>query len=309
MSIMYDTINMYYQFNNNPIPSIKGLFKNCTNVSHTERENSKYMQGDLKNMRITLNEGSISVKGSLCKYYYGNNCETLNQSSTKEALENISSDLSLDLNKAMVSRIDFSTNIITKYKPTIYYPYLGNHSRFTRHPQESSLYYNQRSKKLLFYDKIKEAKNKKMDIPIQYIGENLLRYELVLKKDVARFLKYNSLLVQDLSTDVLFKKLLHIWYTYYKSIDKISKTIKIMPDNIKTPKDVKEVLYNAFIRSNPIEVNKLMNELKARDVFEHKEYYSRLKSSIRKIQKNEIVENDLMDELNKKIEGIYLKLI
>ena len=77
----------------------------------------------------------------------------------------------------------------------------------------------------------------------------------------------------------------------------------------KTPKDVKDVLYNAFIRSNPIEVSKLMNELKARDVFEHKEYYSRLKSSIRKIQKDEIVENDLMDELNKKVEEIYLELI
>ena len=36
-----------------------------------------------------------------------------------------------------------------------------------------------------------------------------------------------------------------------------------MADNIKTPKDVKDVLYNAFIRSNPIEVSKLMNELKA----------------------------------------------
>ena len=52
-----------------------------------------------------------------------------------------------------------------------------------------------------------------------------------------------------------------------------------------------------------------MNELKARDVFEHKGYYSRLKSSIRKIQKDEIVENNLMDELNKKVEEIYLELI
>ena len=59
---MYDTINMYYQFDDNPIPSIEDLFKNCTNVSHTERENSNYMQGDLKNLRITLNEGSISVQ-------------------------------------------------------------------------------------------------------------------------------------------------------------------------------------------------------------------------------------------------------
>ncbi len=52
-----------------------------------------------------------------------------------------------------------------------------------------------------------------------------------------------------------------------------------------------------------------MNELKARDVFQHKEYYSRLNSKIKRIQKDEIVENDLMDELNKKVEEIYLELI
>ncbi len=306
---MYDTINMYYQFYNNPIPSIKDLFKNCTNVSHTERENSKYMQGDLKNMRITLNEGSISVKGSLCKYHFGNNCDTLNQSSTKEALENISSDLSIDINKAMVSRVDFSTNIITDYTPTVYYPYLGELSKFKRLVNPESIYYNQKAKKLLFYDKIKEAKHKKMDIPVQYIGKNLLRYELVLNRDVARLLKYNGLYAKDLCGEELFKKLLHFWYGYYQQIQKHSKTIKIMADNIKTPKDVKDVLYNAFIRSNPIEVSKLMNELKARDVFQHKEYYSRLNSKIKRIQKDEIVENDLMDELNKKVEEIYLELI
>ena len=141
------------------------------------------------------------------------------------------------------------------------------------------------------------------------IGKNLLRYELVLNRDVARFLKYNGLYAKDLCSEELFKKLLHIWYSYYQQIQKHSKTIKIMADNIKTPKDVKDVLYNAFIRSNPTEVSKLMNELKARDVFQHKKYYSRLNSKIKRIQKDEIVENDLMDELNKKVEEIYLELI
>ena len=306
---MYDTINMYYQFEDNPVPNTNDVFRHCTNISCTDKKNSSYMQGDLKNMRVTFNEGSISIKGSLPKYYFGNNCETLSKSNTKEALENISSDLSIDINKAKVTRIDFSTNIITQYKPIIYFDYMGSHSNFTRCPNQSSLYYNQRSKKLLFYDKIQEAKNKGMNIPIHYNGQNLFRYELVLKKDVARFLKYNNLLVQDLSTEHLFNKLVQLWYAYYKSIDKISKTIKIMPENIKTPKDVKDALYRAMIRSNPLVVSKLLSELKAKKVFEHKEYYSRLKSSIRKIQKEEIVENDLMDELNKKIEGVYFELM
>ena len=41
----------------------------------------------------------------------------------------------------------------------------------------------------------------------------------------------------------------------------------------------------------------------------YKHLFNWLKSSIRKIQKDEIVENDLMDELNKKVEEIYLELM
>ena len=306
---MYDTINMYYQFYNNPIPSIKDLFKNCKNISHTERENSKYMQGDLKNMRITFNESSISVKGSLCKYFYGNNIDTLNLTNTREALNQISADLSIDIHKASVSRIDFSTNIVTDFTPTIYYPYLGQLSRFERYEQPNSIYYNQQAKRLLFYDKIEEAKNKGMTIPKQHIGDNLLRYELVLNKGISRYLKYNGLYVQDLGSEELFKKLLHIWYGYYQQIQKHSKTIKIMADNIKTPKDVETRIFNALVRRNPKEVQRFLLELKAKDVFEHKEYYSRLNSKIRNIQKTQIMENDLIEELSSKIEGIYLELM
>ena len=308
---MYDTINMYYNLIDNPAPSIEKLFEHCNNKSehHNVKNDSNYLQGDLKNMRVTLNESSISVKGSLCKYFYGNNIDTLNLTTTREALAQISADLSLDINKASVSRIDFSTNIVTDYTPTIYYPYLGELSRFERCEQPNSIYYNQEAKKLLFYDKIAEAKKKQMPIPKQHIGDNLLRYELVLKRDVPRYLKYNGLYVQDLGSEELFKKLLHIWYGYYQQIQKHSKTIKIMADNIKTPKDVETRIFNALVRRNPKEVQRFLLELKAKDVFEHKEYYSRLNSKIRNIQKTQIVENDLIDELSSKIEGIYLELM
>jgi len=308
---MYDTINMYYNLIDNPAPSIEKLFEHCNNKSehHNVKNDSNYLQGDLKNMRVTLNESSISVKGSLCKYFYGNNIDTLNLTTTREALAQISADLSIDINKASVSRIDFSTNIVTDYTPTIYYPYLGELSRFERCEQPNSIYYNQEAKKLLFYDKIAEAKKKQMPIPKQHIGDNLLRYELVLKRDVPRYLKYNGLYVQDLGSEELFKKLLHIWYGYYQQIQKHSKTIKIMADNIKTPKDVETRIFNALVRRNPKEVQRFLLELKAKDVFEHKEYYSRLNSKIRNIQKTQIVENDLIDELSSKIEGIYLELM
>ena len=308
---MYDTINMYYNLIDNPAPSIEKLFEYCNNKSehHNVKNDSDYLQGDLKNMRVTLNESSISVKGSLCKYFYGNNIDTLNLTTTREALAQISADLSLDINKASVSRIDFSTNIVTDYTPTIYYPYLGNLTRFQRFEQPNAIYYNQEAKKLLFYDKIAEAKNKKMPIPKQHIGDNLLRYELVLKRNVPRYLKYNGLYALDLGSEELFKKLLHIWYGYYQQIQKHSKTITPMKHKIINPSTFKNEMYSAVVRKYPHLFYNAVAELKADKTFKHPEYYSRINAEIRKIQKTQVVDNELMDELNKKIEGIYIELM
>ena len=82
-----------------------------------------------------------------------------------------------------------------------------------------------------------------------------------------------------------------------------------MADNIKKPSDVEKVIFNALVRRNYKEVQKFLLELKAKDVFQHKEYYSRLNSKIRRIQNDEEVKNDLIDELTKKVEEIYLELI
>ena len=308
---MYDTINMYYNLIDNPSPSVEKLFEHCNNKSehYNVKNDSSYVQGDLRNMKVTLNESSISVKGSLCKYFYGNNIDTLNLTNTREALNQISADLSIDIHKASVSRIDFSTNIITDYTPTIYYPYLGQLSRFERYEQPNSIYYNQQAKRLLFYDKIEEAKNKGMTIPKQHIGDNLLRYELVLNKGISRYLKYNGLYALDLGSEELFKKLLHLWYSYYQQIQKHSKKLNPMEDKIINPSTFKNEMYNALVRKNPDEFYKMVAELKAKKKFKHPEYYSRINAEIRKIQKTQVVDNELMDELNKKIEGIYLELI
>jgi len=294
---MYDTINMYYNLIDNPSPSVEKLFEHCNNKSehYNVKNDSSYVQGDLRNMKVTLNESSISVKGSLCKYFYGNNIDTLNLTTTREALNQISADLSIDIHKASVSRI--------------YYPYLGQLSRFERYEQPNSIYYNQQAKRLLFYDKIEEAKKKGMTIPKQHIGDNLLRYELVLNKGISRYLKYNGLYVQDLGSEELFKKLLHLWYSYYQQIQKHSKQLNPMTNNINNPKTALKELLEALIRKNPETVDHFCKRIKEEQLFKHKEYYSRLNSRIRKIHQAEVVENPLIDELSSKIEDIYIELM
>lgn len=308
---MYDTINMYYNILDNPAPTIEKLFEHCNNKSehYNVKNDSSYLQGNLKNMRVTYNESSISIKGSLCKYFYGNNIDTLNLTTTREALAQISADLSLDINKASLSRIDFSTNIVTDYTPTIYYPYLGQLSRFERFEKPNSIYYSQEAKRLLFYDKVAEAKKKGMTIPKQHIGDNLLRYELVLNKGISRYLKYNGLYVQDLGSEELFKKLLHLWYSYYQQIQKHSKQLNTMSNNISNPKTALKELLEELIRKNPESVEHWCKRIKEEQLFKHKEYYSRLNARIRKIHQTEVVKNPLIDELSSKIEDIYIELM
>ena len=209
-----------------------------------------------------------------------------------------------------IQQFDLITKyIVTDFTPTIYYPYLGQLSRFERYEQPNSIYYNQQAKRLLFYDKIEEAKKKGMTIPKQHIGDNLLRYELVLNKGISRYLKYNGLYVQDLGSEELFKKLLHLWYSYYQQIQKHSKQLNTMSNNISNPKTALKELLEELIRKNPESVDHWCKRIKEEQLFKHKAYYSRLNSKIRKIHQTEVVRNPLIDELSSKIENIYIELM
>jgi hypothetical protein len=305
---MYDTIHMFYSFIENSIPSNQDVFKNCKNISRTEKENSSYMQGDLKNMKVTFNEGSISIKGSLSKYYFGNNFKTLSKKEIKEVIEMLGNDLNINISNSSISRIDFSTNLNTTYKPTIYYPFLGTLTRFSRLVQPSSIYYNQTSKRLLFYDKTKWAKQTRNNIPNEFIGKHLLRYELVINKNLKRFFNKDKVLLKHLTKDSIFRTLLNAWKEYYNKIEKQNtKQIKIMSSNIHTPKDLDKALLQTLIKQVGFEkVDRMIEELKAKNTFSHKEYYSRMKRKYRKMTKTHIDSDDMISEINKKVNEIYL---
>ena len=66
-------------------------------------------------MVVHYNTNSISISGSLAKYHYGNNLNTLTREATGNTIAELSDLISVDLNNARVQRIDFSTNFITEY--------------------------------------------------------------------------------------------------------------------------------------------------------------------------------------------------
>ena len=56
----------------------------------------------------------------------------------------------------------------------------------------NTLYYRTEKRSLAFYDKTIEAKKAKMNIPDEYLGKNLLRYELRFTQRIAFQLKENE---------------------------------------------------------------------------------------------------------------------
>tara|TARA_B110000879_G_scaffold161165_1_gene208074 strand:+ start:126 stop:1058 length:933 start_codon:yes stop_codon:yes gene_type:complete len=305
---MYDTVKLSYSLLDNIVPKDTEVFNNLVNITesidvHTQ---SNWITGKAKNMVIRRNANSITVQGSLPKYQYGNNLQTLQRADTGLIIEELSDLISTDLRKARLQRVDFSTNIITEHKPQYYYRFLGHLTRFYRHSDNSSLYYNQGCKKLLFYDKIKDAKAKQMPIPKQYQNKNVLRYEMRLLKQVKKFFK-RDVLANDLINKQLYNYLLDKWYEYYKEIEKQKSKINIMSNQITSPKDFDKQLLIGLVQSlGYSHIDDVIEQMKTMKVFNQKEYYSRLKSKYRRLSKVDISDEDVISEINMKINEVVL---
>ena len=133
---MYDTVKLSYSLLDNIVPKDTEVFNNLVNITesidvHTQ---SNWITGKAKNMVIRRNANSITVQGSLPKYQYGNNLQTLQRADTGLIIEELSDLISTDLRKARLQRVDFSTNIITEHKPQYYYRFLGHLTRFPTIP-------------------------------------------------------------------------------------------------------------------------------------------------------------------------------
>lgn len=309
---MYDTLYLNYDIVENPSTISERVFlntKGTTVTRHLDTED-RFISGDLGNLKLRMSPHTVSIKGSVCKYHLGNNLYSLNRETTKEAIESISDAVGLDMGKARVSRLDWSANISTELPPTLYMPKLGNLSRFTRTENPYSIYYNQTSKRLLFYDKKVEAKKKGVIIPNEFLDKNLLRYEMVLNKGINKYLN-TDVRGSALFREDTYKKVADLWIMHYHNINKLNdKGINIITANIRTEGDLDKALLTGLLKQLGMkEIELLFKRLKSEGIFKHNEYYSRLRSKYKKMCQVEIDSEDIISEVNKKIDEIYLNLI
>lgn len=223
--LMYDNIVLRWERQDMPEINFLDVLSRLSEVTRCEHSNSHISySGNYGIFRVRVHEGKIVLdKGSLCKYWKGNNCDTLSLGEVEAALKSIGEELGLPLEKAKVSRIDFSTNLSMDYAPSCYFPLLGTCSRRKRSEHENGVYFNNSTSSLLFYGKIEECRDKGYDIPVEYQGRHLLRVELRLQKRVASHLKKKVVYATDLYDPSFFLRLLDLWHESYKKVVKVAE--------------------------------------------------------------------------------------
>ena len=125
-------------------------------------------KGNYKNLQFFENAEGYSFSGSLTKSELGHNFSGITLQQTNDLIQDISTTLNLDFTEARLRRIDFGNCIEVEDIPESYFQilgYLNNHLRKTQ--INSTLYYGYKNnyRSLIFYDKLKDYKKRRLEIP------------------------------------------------------------------------------------------------------------------------------------------------
>lgn len=301
---MFDTLHLWLPAANiaevsylNRIPPL------LDNLTQHKTADSHFITGNYQGLKVCVSQTGVSLKGSICKYYLQDNIKTLTRQDTERAIQSLTDSFSLPFDTATVRRADIAQSFSLKYEPELYYSFLGECNYYKRLMQPKSLYYSNGMRTKLFYNKMAEAKSKRVKIPEVWNDKNLLRYELRFTSRLPQQFNIYSVKAETLYNETFYIGLIDRWYNEYQAINKLNE-ITFNLNKMNKPKDFFTQL--ALLKISEIgqdQALKLVDQLKASHCFEHNEYYSRLKSDIKKLYKSYEVggSNELITELSKKI--------
>jgi hypothetical protein len=268
--------------------------------------------GDADNLKVTVSMAGISVKGSLARFYLPDNTYTLNRHLVKDAIEKLSDTLHVDLTQANVTRMDVSTSFIMKHGASDYYGVLGLCRHFNRvQATGNTLYYHNRGKErkrtMVFYDKAREVTARNGVVPEVYRGANLLRYESRWNTRLPQQLKEPEIRGRTLFDRRFYSRIIGLWADGYFSIEKKKKTNHKAMEEIKTVSDATDYICALALQRLPAdEVQYIMSEMKQRNVFSDRNYYTRLHKKLKDIagKAASAEQDDLVKELDGEVRQI-----
>lgn len=279
------------------------------NGTYTYKNGEKTWYGKLDNMKIAVSDKSVTIKGSICKWYLGDNLHSMTLADVQNALSQLSEITGLPIEKSYIERVDLAANLIMENPAEAYFPHLGIIEKRNVRPKhmDAGVYYDLPSKplgkvKLAFYSKEKEAKEHNEPMPSDWKGKNILRYE-------CRFKFYcSSRSAVSLYDKEFYDQCLEQWKEHYDEIVKQNETV-LNWGEITSKKDLAKLGLLAACQQvggvnkaiEQVEQARVMGKLTSKQSFDFRKAL---------IQANEVngrltVISPLIEELNKKIDIAY----
>ena len=179
--------------------------------------------GDLNGLKVTATGQRVRIMGgSLCKFQFGNNCQTMGRRDTQQAIEKLSDSLTLPMDKANVTRVDVAQNFIMRNPVAVYLNHLGVLRYADRLEEPSGLYYRLKGGRLCFYDKNRERRDKKEAIPDLFRGQSVLRYERRYTQRIVAKFRVAEVTGATLYKEGFYIKVLDAWRDDYQAIQTIN---------------------------------------------------------------------------------------
>jgi hypothetical protein len=296
---MIDSVTLLWEGELSSFPSL-------AETAHIENDSGEYWLGKLGKMKVKVTNDSVWLSGSLPKYLLGNNLATLRRKDIITAIEKLSGDLNFNIGEAQVLRLDVSTNFIMSQPIPTYLDELESYGKYRKvREAKHSLRFESRAKSLIFYDKAKEMKS---ELPLEFIGKNILRYELQFKRQVSKIFG-KQLKFIDLANDEIYKELIKIYYLSFVRIKKKShlrfKIEELERMGNLTPKKIDELLAVMAIDMLGIEqVSTLIDS--GKNAFANERAFFRAKSRVRELShsSNFTEQSELASELEDKIKRL-----
>lgn len=313
----FDTLN--FGLRNEDVRGVNFLYDVPQYLSHAEPisfENGTIIKGTIGDVAnksyfdVTVSGMSINLRnGSLCKYRFGNNLQTLTRQETQRAIEQLSDTLHLPLHLAKMYRIDVAQNLILQHPIEVYLNHLGQmeigRKKITRwFDERGSLYYYYNGGMYVLYDKLKELSGKGQLIPELYKGKNVLRLEHRYTARLPKAFNAPCVTAAMLYDEDFYIDVVNRWHDSYKAIKKVNETI-LNFNGMKGKKGIHQFAIKAAIKfaGGELElIEKIKEAQKLGEIDSKTAYYFRQEIEAA-IQTNAAItaQNELILELDKKV--------
>lgn len=308
--IGYDTIHMFIDSYTLDKANISRLSQRLERGGYNKNTGEAWSVGNIENLRISVGGAGVSIKGSLSGFYYPNNTILVNRGEVKKAIEAVSDTLHVSLNTAKVTRLDIAADFIMQNEPKAYFDILGTLVYFQRlRATQHTLYYTrgkENLQSLCFYDKTQESKDNKKEMP-SVCNEcvNVLRYEARFNARLAKQMQRQEVLASTLSNTDFYNEMLEKWGQMYFNINKFYGVGNM--GKVKNVTEAKDYIFAVALHNMGAgDVDKILSEMKARQLFNDRKYYSRLKQSLDSVREKYLTSSadDTANELDDEVRNV-----